>query len=62
VPLSAWPRAGGRRGVYSAQPSSGGGGGTLKKLFDWQQQIEGQKVFNIQMNYGSFVRLQSILH
>lgn len=45
---------GGRRGVYSAQPASGGGGGTLKKLFDWQDKINEQTVFNIQMNFGSF--------
>lgn len=36
---------GGRRGVYAVVIGS-----PVIKLFDWQDQITGQKVFNIQLN------------
>jgi hypothetical protein len=39
----------GRRGVYAVVV-----GGSVIKLFDWQDTIAGQKVFNIQLNQGSF--------
>jgi hypothetical protein len=39
----------GRRGVYALVV-----GGTVIKLFDWQDKIAGQEVFNIQLNQGSF--------
>lgn len=39
----------GRRGVYALVV-----GGAVIKLFDWQDKIAGQEVFNIQLNHGSF--------
>lgn len=39
----------GRRGVYALVV-----GGPVIKLFDWQDKIAGQEVFNIQLNHGSF--------
>jgi hypothetical protein len=42
----------GRRGVYSAAV---GGGGVLKKVVDWQDEVvTGTTIFNIQLNFGSF--------
>ena len=39
----------GRRGVYAVVV-----GGPVIKLFDWQDKIAGQEVFNIQLNHESF--------